>query len=95
MEKFRECFARFGLPRAVVTDNGPQFCSGEFSKYLSLNGVKHHTSPQCSPATNGFAENAVKHFKNSISKACKDEANSGVSFETLINRFLYYYWRHS
>lgn len=26
VEKFTECFARFGLPTLVVTDNGPQFC---------------------------------------------------------------------
>lgn len=35
IEKFRECFARFGLPNTVVTDNGTQFVSAKFSKFLS------------------------------------------------------------
>lgn len=58
---------------------------------MSLNGVKHQTTPPYHPSTNGFAENAVKSFKSSIIKALKDEANSDVSFETIVNRYLFHY----
>jgi len=83
--------ARFGLPRVVVTDNGPQFSSELFSKFLSGNGIKHLPSPPFHPATNGFAENAVKSFKNGLYKAIKDNSNRNVSFETLMSRYLFHY----
>ena len=35
----RERFARYRLPEQVVTDNGPQFTSSEFSQFLAANGV--------------------------------------------------------
>jgi len=32
----RVLFARYGLPRHVVSDNGPQFRSEEFTLFLKL-----------------------------------------------------------
>jgi len=34
-----QTFAAYGLPDQVVTDNGLQFVSAEFSAFLHLNGV--------------------------------------------------------
>ena len=42
----REMLACYGLLEQVVTDNGPQFASSEFSQFLAANGVKHI---QCLP----------------------------------------------
>ena len=36
-----DMFARYGLPRQIVTDNDPQFVSKEFQKFMSANGIKH------------------------------------------------------
>lgn len=91
VEKFRECFARFGLPRVVVTDNGRQFTSDEFTKFLTNNGIKHLTSSPYHPASNGCAENAVKSLKSAIYKASHDECNRYTSLETLINRYVFHY----
>ena len=33
----REIFARNGIPRQLVSDNGPQFCAEEFEHFLCLN----------------------------------------------------------
>lgn len=61
ISKFRECFSRFGLSKVVVTDNGSQFASEEFSTFLYKNGIQHFlSSPLYHPQTNGIAENAVK-----------------------------------
>ncbi|XP_060806961.1 uncharacterized protein K02A2.6-like isoform X2 [Amyelois transitella] len=91
VERFRECFSRFGLPKVVVTDNAATFISKEFSEFLSKNGIVHETSPPFHPATNGFAENAVKTFKFALLKALKDKSNHNTSFETLMNRYLFHY----
>ena len=32
-EKLREMFARYGVPRVIVSDNGPQFVSEEFMEF--------------------------------------------------------------
>ncbi|KAJ8965704.1 hypothetical protein NQ317_006745 [Molorchus minor] len=90
VEKFRECFARFKLPRVVVTDNGPKFVSDEFSKLPANNGIQHQTSPPYHPATNEVAENSVKSLKQAITKALGDETNSNISFKTLMNRYLWF-----
>ena len=48
----REMFARYGIPRTVVSDNGPQFVSEEFQQFMGLNSVKHiRTRPTLQPAT--------------------------------------------
>lgn len=42
----REMFNRFGIPRTIVTDNGTQFTSETFAKFLSGNNVMHlRTAP--------------------------------------------------
>ena len=91
IEKFREYFARFGLPKVVHTDNGRQFESREFINFLQMNGIKFSTSPPFHPATNGLAENAVKNFKYSLNKLLKTQVNCNVSLETLMNRYLFHY----
>ena len=35
----RSLFARMGLPEPVVSDNGPQFVSGQFKHFTEMNGI--------------------------------------------------------
>ena len=37
-------FVRFGIPHSLRTDNGPQFVSDEFEKFLTTNGIEHRTT---------------------------------------------------
>ena len=41
IEKLRDIFARFGLSKQLVSDNGPQLVSLEFSEMMKRNGIKH------------------------------------------------------
>ncbi|KAL7834749.1 hypothetical protein SRHO_G00289960 [Serrasalmus rhombeus] len=50
----------------LVSDNGPQFCSEEFSTFLKANGVKHIRSAPHHPASNGLAERFVQTFKHAL-----------------------------
>ena len=69
---FRDVFARFSFPVNVVTDNGPQFISVEFSEFFRRNGVKHIRVAPYHPASNGAAERMVQSFKRSVeAPACQ------------------------
>lgn len=83
----RRLFARFGLPKRVVSDNGPPFSSLEFAQYLQRNGIKHTLIPPYHPSSNGAAENAVRSVKRILKKAQLERED----FNTALNRFLFMY----
>ena len=62
----RSVFARNGIPKQIVTDNGPQFISEEFRKFVTANGIKHFRSAPYHRATNGLAERFVQSLKQSL-----------------------------
>lgn len=73
IEVLREIFARFGIPKVLISDNGRQLVSEEFEKFCKLNGILHKTLAPYHPATNRLAENAVGSFKMGISKALHNQ----------------------
>ncbi|GFR18921.1 uncharacterized protein K02A2.6 [Trichonephila clavata] len=52
----RDSFARFGLPRVLVSDNESQFTSYEFQRFMQRNGATHKISAPFKPSSNGQAE---------------------------------------
>ena len=56
---FKSTFAIHGIPRKIVTDNGPSFVSEEFKLFTNQNGIMHITSALYHPSTNGLAESAI------------------------------------
>ena len=51
----RKMFVANGLPEQLVSDNRPQFVSGELASFCQFKGVKHiHVSPY-HPSFNGLA----------------------------------------
>lgn len=91
VDKLRECFARFGLPVTVVSDNGPSLVSGDMEKFFTNNGIKHITIPPFNPQSNGLAECSVKTVKNKLKTVMHDPSNARVKVETLLARFLLTY----
>ena len=65
-EVMKRVFSFYGIPRRLVTDNGPQFRSVEFQEFIKGNGVKHQLNPPYRPSSNGQAEGAVQIFKRSM-----------------------------
>lgn len=87
IDSLRKLFARFGLPKRIVSDNGPPFSSAEFKKYLDINGIRHTLVAPYHPSSNGAAENAVKLVKRALKKAQVENEN----VNTALSRFLFSY----
>jgi len=87
MEVLSSVFAMHGLPKFLVTDNGPQFISTDFRSFLENNGIRHLRSPPYHPSTNGLAERAVQTFKNVMAK------NRVGSIHNRVSCFLFNYHR--
>jgi transposase InsO family protein len=66
INKLRKTFARYGLPRTIVSDNGLQFTKQEFEKYVERHQIKHLKTPLYHPQSNEQAENCVKTFKQAL-----------------------------
>ena len=61
-------FSYFGLSEHLVTNNGSQFTSAEFQKFLKENDIEHTLTAPGHPATNGLAERYVGEFKDKLKK---------------------------
>ena len=85
--ELRKLFSAYGLPEQVVTDNGPQFTSEEFSVFMRLNGIKHIRVAPYPPSSNGAAERFVQTFK----KAMKASSNVAGGIQQRLAAFLLSY----
>ena len=77
LDALRSLFARYGVPKKLVSDNGPQFTASTFTECMVANGIEHLKSAPYHPATNGEAERFVQTFKNSL-KAGKEDPGTLV-----------------
>ena len=66
-------FARHGIPDELITDNGPQFESHEYSRFAGECGFTIVKSSPYYSRENGKAELAVKIAKNILKKSRKED----------------------
>ena len=75
IDKLKCQMARHGIPDTLRSDNGPQFSSQEFRKFLELYEFDHTTSSPAYPQSNGKAENSVKTASLIMLKALEAESD--------------------
>lgn len=69
----KNIFARFGIPKSVISDNGPQFTSQEYKLFSQQWDFAHTTSSPEFPQSNGFIERTIQTVKHSLTKALSSE----------------------
>ncbi|GKE89799.1 reverse transcriptase domain-containing protein, partial [Tanacetum coccineum] len=52
----KSLFARFGTPRAIISDRGTHFCNDQFVKVMLKYGVTHRLATSYHPQTSGQVE---------------------------------------
>ncbi|GFV32534.1 uncharacterized protein K02A2.6 [Trichonephila clavipes] len=87
IECLRDSFARFGLPRVLVSDNGSQFTSYEFQRFMHKNGVSHKTRAPFKPSSNGQAERYVATLKQSLRAMHKYEGTIQQKLSTFLMQY--------
>ncbi len=84
--KLKEIFSTFGLPRELVSDNGPPFSSIEFNAFCQANGIQFIRSPPYHPQSNGIAERSVQTVKKGLDKSLFLEKGRSIDKNTILNR---------
>ncbi|VFQ98008.1 unnamed protein product [Cuscuta campestris] len=76
-EKFvwKNIITRFGAPKVIVTDNGPQFRNPRFTAYLANFGIKHSKASVAYPQGNGQVENANRTIVDGLKKRLGEEGH--------------------
>ena len=69
---WKNIVTRFGVPYALISDNGLQFDSKAFRKYSSDLGIKNRYSTPAYPQGNGHAEAVNKVIVNGLKKRLDD-----------------------
>ena len=80
-------FSTLGLPFQVVTDNGSQFTSSEFVRFMKLNGIKHMRTPVYHQSSNG----QVERYVQTIKKGLKSNSHIQGELQEKLDKFLLAY----
>ena len=63
---WRAIICRFGIPRALVSDNGKQFDNAKFRDFCVELGIKNYYSSPAHPQSNGQAEVTIRTLKAAL-----------------------------
>ncbi|GKE11140.1 reverse transcriptase domain-containing protein, partial [Tanacetum coccineum] len=64
----KSLFARFGTPRAIISDRGTHFCNDKFAKVMSKYGVTHRLATTYHPQTSGQVEVSNRGLKRILER---------------------------
>ena len=85
----RTLFAVYGIPEEMVSDNGPQLASEEFTQFLKQNVFRSSRVPLYHRASNGAAGRSVQTAKAVFTKqVLNGKANTLILKHRLVANFL-------
>ena len=65
----KSIFSRHGIPKVLMTDNGPQFSARDFKCFSSKWEFRHITSSPLYSQSNGMTERTIQTVKNLLKKS--------------------------
>ena len=68
-------FSRNGFPATLISNNGPQFVSNTFEKFLKSKGIAHVKASPYHPQGNGVIERMHRTLNNIIAKCTDTKGN--------------------
>ncbi|XP_062506256.1 uncharacterized protein K02A2.6-like [Corticium candelabrum] len=83
----RTLFVRWGVPRQIITDNGPQFTSYRFQEFLKQHNIKHMRTSFYHPQGNG----GVERFNQVLKHGLVTHLAEGTSVTEALQSFLFNY----
>ncbi|GJU19293.1 reverse transcriptase domain-containing protein [Tanacetum coccineum] len=72
----KSLFARFGAPRAIISDRGTHFCNDQFAKVMLKYGVTHRLSTAYHPQTSGQVEVSNRGLKRILERTVGENRTS-------------------
>ncbi len=82
-----DLFARWGLCKEIITDNGPQFASQEYKDFLQRHGIKDTKTARYHPESNG----QVERFNQVVKNGLKMHLAEGLSVRKAVQTILQSY----
>lgn len=92
VHELKTVFSSFGIPRAIITDNGSIFVSGLFRSFLALKSAAHIRTAVRHPQTNGKIERFFQSLKHEF--LCLFFLTSKRRLDGILSEYLLYYNRY-
>ncbi|XP_055915739.1 uncharacterized protein K02A2.6-like [Eupeodes corollae] len=77
--ELKSILARHGIPKIVVSDNGPPFSSTEFNHFCKSWNIEHVTSSPYTPRSNGLAERSIQTIKRLLKKTLESNSDPYIA----------------
>ena len=77
---WRAIICRFGIPRALISDNRKQFENAKFRDFCAELGTKNYYSSPAHPQSNGQAEVTIRTLKAALKTKLEDLKGSWVEY---------------
>ena len=77
---WRAIICKFGIPRALVSDNGKQFDNTKFRDVYAEFGIKNYYSSPAHPQSNGQAEVTIRTLKAALKTKLEDLKGRWVEY---------------
>ena len=77
---WRAIICRFGIPRALVSDNEKQFDNAKFKDFCAELGIKNYYSFPAHPQSNGQAEVTIRTLKAALKTKLEDLKGKWVDY---------------
>ena len=69
INKCKKVFSQFGIPKELITDNGPEFSKHKVRSFSKTRDILHKTISHHYHQSNGLAERSIQTVKRTLNKA--------------------------